>query len=91
MHSAKIVSIAIAAGLLGALLSTAPVDAYPVNSWGRVRGGPHYVWHPNPYAWRRNHGSYWLPYSDYWPQSDYWTPYLGWDCIGSHQWKNAFC
>ena len=38
MHSAKIVSIGIAAGLLGALLSTAPVDAYPVNSWGRVRG-----------------------------------------------------
>ena len=100
MHSAKIV--ALAAGLIGALLSTAPVDAYPVNSWGGVRGGPHYAWHPNAYAWHRNHGStnflygshhgdYWLPYSDYWPHSDYWPPYAGWDCVGSLQWKNAFC
>ena len=101
MHSTKIVSIAIAAGLLGALLSPAPVDADPVNGRG-VRGGPHYAWHPNPYAWRRTHGStnflygsrygdYWSPYSDYWLHSDYWPPHAGWDCVGSLQWKNAFC
>jgi hypothetical protein len=100
MNSTKIVSIALAGGLLGALLSIAPVDANPVNGWGGVRGSPQYGWHPNlyaghanPYAWRRNHGSinFWSPYSDYWPHSDYWPPYAGWDCVGSIQWKNAFC
>jgi hypothetical protein len=103
MHSTKIVSIAVAAGVLEAWLTIAPVDADPVNRWGAVRGGPHSAWRPNrdawhsnPLAWHRNHGrTYFLygsPYGDYWPPyGDYWPPYAGSGCVGSTQWRNAFC
>ena len=95
----KVVSIAVFAGVLGASLTIAPVNADPINGWGGVRGAWHPnspSWHPNREAWRRNHGGtnffYGSYYGDYWPPyGDYWPPYAGSDCVGSIQWKKAFC
>jgi hypothetical protein len=98
MRSTKIVSITVAAGVVGAWLTIAPVDADPVNGWGGVRGAwhPHSLsWHPNHLAWHPNHGRTYFLYRspfDYWPHyGDYWPPFAGSDCVGSIQWKRAFC
>ena len=93
MHSMKVLSIAAAAGLTGALLSIGPADAHPINAWDGVRGARNGAWH----AWRRNPwgiyrslgihsplGVYGYPYGDY-------LPYAGRDCFGSIRFRNAFC
>src|SRR4029077_11371518 len=93
MHSMKVLSIAAAAGLTGALLSIGPADAHPINAWDGVQGARNGAWH----AWRRNPwgiyrslgihsplGVYGYPYGDY-------LPYAGRDCFGSIRFRNAFC
>jgi hypothetical protein len=94
----KVVSIAVAAGVLGASLTIAPVDADPVNGWGGVRGAWHPnspSWHPNREAWRRGQWAHIFFFGsplDYWPPyGDYWPPYAGSDSVGSIQRKKAFC
>jgi hypothetical protein len=80
MHR-KIMSIAAAGVLLGALLSVAGADARPGNGWrGGARDGSRHAWHRS--LWRAH--LYGFPYGDYWP-------YVGYDCFGSIRWRNAFC
>jgi hypothetical protein len=81
MHS-KVMRIAAAGVLLGALLFIAAADGHPDNGWrGGARNGLHHVWHRS--LWRAR--LYGFPYGDYWP------PYAGYDCFGSIRWRNAFC
>jgi hypothetical protein len=90
MHSTRVLSTATAAGLISALLSIGLADAHPINAGAGIRGAPHGSWH----AWRRNPwgssrgvyplGIYGYPYGDY-------LPYAGRDCVGSIQFKKAFC
>jgi hypothetical protein len=82
MSYRKIISVVIAAGLLSAAFAIASAHARPaaVGGWhnGWTRGGG---WHNG----RRIGGwygyGYGLPYG----------PYGSYGCVGSLQWRNAFC